>query len=57
MFLSFYIFFEKENVEYNLSKCQPESQMPVLDARRPSPSLGLVKLSSKSNNKIQQLNM
>ena len=25
MFLSFYIFFEfeKENVEYNLSKCQP----------------------------------
>ena len=37
----------------------PESQMPVLEARRPSPSpsLGLVKLSSKSNNQIQQLNM
>ena len=35
----------------------PESQMPVLEARRPSPSLGLVKLSSKSNNQIQELNM
>ena len=37
----------------------PESQMPVglLEARRPSPSLGLVKLSSKSNNQIQQLNI
>ena len=37
----------------------PESQMPVglLEARRLSPSLGLVKLSSKSNNQIQQLNM
>ena len=35
----------------------PESQMPVLETRRPSPSLGLVKLSSKSNNQIQQLNM
>ena len=35
----------------------PESQMPVglLEARRPNPSLGLVKLSSKSNNQIQQL--
>ena len=31
----------------------PESQMPVLEARRPSPSLGLVKLSSKSNDQIQ----
>ena len=57
MFLSFYIFFEKENVEYNLSKCQPEKSNAVLEARRPSPSLGLVKLSSKSNNQIQQLNM
>ena len=35
----------------------PESQMPVLEARRPSPSLGLVKLRSKSNNQIQQLNI
>ena len=59
MFLSFYIFFEKENVEYNSQNANPESQMPVglLEARRPSPSLGLVELSSKSNNQIQQLNM
>ena len=59
IFLSFYIFFEKENgISQNAN---PESQMPVglglLEARRPNPSLGLVKLSSKSNNQIQQLNM
>ena len=37
----------------------PESQMPVglLQARRPSPNLGLAKLSSKTYNQIQQLNM
>ena len=51
-------FFEKENVEISISQnANPKmakSQMPVLEARRPSPSLGLVKLSStvKFNNKI-----
>ena len=55
--LSFYIFFEEETVETISQNVNPDSQMPVLEARRPSPSLGLVKLSSKSNNQIQQLNL
>ena len=38
-----------------MKKKKKESQLPVCEARRPSPSLGLVKLSSKSTNtQIQQ---
>ena len=40
---------KRENVEISISQnVNPKSQMPVFEAHRPSPNLGLVKLSSKS---------
>ena len=47
------------NTISQFENANPESQMPVQYLRpvRPSLSLGLVKLSSKSNNQIQQLDM
>ena len=49
------------NTISQFENANPESQMPVglqyLRPVRPSLSLGLVKLSSKSNNQIQQLDM
>ena len=45
--MPFYIFFdvfENENVEISISQnANPKSQVPVPWARRPSPSIGLIK--------------
>ena len=49
LIILYFLIFEKENVEISISQnANPKNQMPVLEARRPSLNLGLVKLSSKS---------